>query len=1092
MKKQFLCLAAFALSFHAYAADNDVWMRYPAISPDGSQIAFSFKGDIYTVLAKGGRALQITTNSAHDTRPIWSPDGKQIAFASDRMGSMDLYIVSKDGGIPQRLTTHSGNETPLTFKDNKHILFQANILPSTDDMQFASGQFPQVYEVSTTGGRPVLFSSLPMEDISFSADGKSLLYHDKKGYEDPWRKHHTSSITRDIWLCNLNGERSYQKLSTFNGEDRNPVWASSDTYYYLSEQNGSFNVFKANIKGGTPTPITKHTKHPVRFLSRANNGTLCYGYDGGIYTLKEGSRPQKVSIDVVTDKVDRDLIRQIRNYGATQIALSAEGKEIAFILRGDVYVTSTEYKTTKQITDTPEQERNVDFAPDGRSLVYASERNGLWQVYQASIVDKEEKLFTYATDIKEERLTKSDFASFQPQYSPDGKEVAFLENRTTLRVINLASKKVRTVMDGKFEYSYSDGDQWYQWSPDSRWLLTNYIGIGGWNNKDVALVNASGNGEIHNLTQSGYSDSNAKWVLDGKAMIWRSDRAGYRSHGSWGAHADVYIMFFEQEAYERFLMTKEELALAEEADKAEKEKEKKEKEAEKKNKKDKDKDKGKDKADDKKKEEVKALTFDLDNCRDRIVRLTKHSSQLGDAVLSKKGDKLYYQASFEGGSDLWCQDLKENSTKIVLKGIGYGQMIPDKKGENFYLCSHGGIKKVTAQNGSNKSIPFEATFNYKPYEERQYIFDHAWQQVKDKFYVENIHGIDWEGYRDAYRRFLPSINNNYDFQELLSELLGELNGSHTGARYYGGGSALPTANLGVFFDDRHRGNGLRIKEILPKSPFAIKKCDVTPGCIIEAIDGTLIEEGMDYFPLLEGKVGKNVLLRIYDPINRKLFNVTIKAISSGQQNALLYKRWVDRNRRMVDELSGGRIAYVHVQGMDSPSFRTVFSELLSEKNRQKEAVIVDTRHNGGGWLHDDLVTLLNGKEYQRFVPRGQYIGSDPHNKWLKPSCVLVCEDNYSNAHGFPWVYKELGIGKLIGAPVPGTMTAVWWESQIDPSIVFGIPQVGCKDMRGQYLENSLLTPDIEVYNKPEDSLRGIDTQLETAVKEMLKTVNSKK
>ena len=1084
MKKKLLGVAAFLLSINNYAADDAAWMRYCAISPDGTQIAFSYKGDIYTVSAQGGRAMQITTNPAHDTRPVWSPDSKQLAFASDRLGSMDVYLVDKEGGVPTRLTTHSGNETPLAFKDNGHILFQANILPSTTDMQFASGQFPQVYEVSTQGGRPVMFSSMPMEDISINASGKALLYHDKKGYEDAWRKHHTSSITRDIWMCTLDGQRSYKKLSTFNGEDRNPVWAGTDTYYYLSEEKGSFNIFKASINGGKATQLTHHTKHPVRFLTSSKNGTLCYGFDGGIYTLKEGSQPQKVNIQVVTDKIDKDIIRQIRSNGATSIALSAEGKEVAFILRGDVYVTSTEYKTTRQITNTPEQERNIDFAPDGRSLVYASERNGLWQIYQSSIVNKEEKMFTYATEIKEEKITNSNVTSFQPQYSPNGKEVAFLEDRSTIRVINLATKQARTVMDGKFEYSYSDGDQWYQWSPDSRWILSNYIGIGGWNNKDVALINASGNGEIHNLTQSGYNDSGAKWVLDGKAMIWESDRAGYRSHGSWGAHGDIYIMFFDLEAYERFLMSKEDLALLEEAEKEKKDDKKEPTSKDAKNK--------KAPADDKKKEEVKPLVFDLDNCRDRVVRLTRHSSSLGDAILSKKGDKLYYQASFEKGSDLWCQDLKENSTKLVMKNVGRGLMLVDKKGENFYMSSRGGIQKVTIKDGKSKPVSFEAIFDYKPALERQYIFDHAWQQVKDKFYKEDIHGVDWDGYREAYRRFLPSINNNYDFQELLSEMLGELNGSHTGARYYPNGPTLSTANLGVFYDDTYTGNGLKIKEIMAKSPFTLKKCDVTPGCVIEKIDGQPIEAGKDYFPLLEGKAGKKVLLAIYNPANGKRFNVTVKAISSGEQNNLLYKRWVDRNKEMVKKLSNGRVAYVHVKGMDSESFRTVYSEILSDENRQKEALIVDTRHNGGGWLHDDLATLLSGKEYQRFVPQGQYIGSDPFNKWLKPSCVLMCEDNYSNAHGFPWVYKELGIGKLIGAPVPGTMTAVWWETQIDPSIVFGIPQVGCVDMRGQYAENNQLNPDIEVYNKPEDSLNGIDTQLATAVKEMLKTADAKK
>lgn len=228
-----------------------------------------------------------------------------------------------------------------------------------------------------------------------------------------------------------------------------------------------------------------------------------------------------------------------------------------------------------------------------------------------------------------------------------------------------------------------------------------------------------------------------------------------------------------------------------------------------------------------------------------------------------------------------------------------------------------------------------------------------------------------------------------------------------------------------------------------------------------------------------------IRLSVYNPATQQRFEEQVKPISYGTQSGLLYKRWIEKCRTTVDELSGGKIGYVHVKGMDSQSFREVYSELLG-RCRDKEAVIVDTRHNGGGWLHDDLATLLSGKEYQRFEPRGQYIGHDPYNKWTKPSCVLMCEDNYSNAHGFPFVYKALGIGKLIGTPVPGTMTAVWWETQIDPTIVFGIPQIGVKDMQGNYLENHQLEPDVEVYNTPEAQLKGDDVQLKEAVKEMLK------
>ena len=1072
-------IAGLTLALGVTAQTNPLWMRYSAISPDGQTIAFSYKGDLFTVPAAGGTAHQLTSNAAYDAYPVWSPDGGSIAFASAREGGLDVYIVGKQGGTPLRLTTDSGNETPLCFLDNGTVLFEATNMPSARSILFASRSFPQVYQVSASGGRARLFSELPMQDLSVNAHG-DILYHDIKGYEDPFRKHHTSSITRDVWLKQ---EGKFTKLTDFNGEDRTPRWApDGKSYYYLSEMDGTFNVYRNTI-GGKPVQLTRHITNPVRFLTVANNGTLCYGYNGEIYTLREGEEPHRVNITIAADQTEKDLVRQIRSSGATAISVSPSGKEVAFVMHGDVYVTSVEYKTTKQVTNTPEQERTIDFAPDGRSIVYDSERGGMWQIYQTSIKNKDEKLFTYATDLVEEQLTNTGHTSIQPTYSPDGKSVAFLEDRATLRAVDVKSKVVRTLMDGKFIYSYSDGDVWYEWSPDSRWLLSSYIGQGGWNSQDVALVNASGNGEVHNLTESGYNEGNAKWVLGGKAMIFTSDRAGFRSHGSWGAEDDVYIMFFDLDAYERFKMTKEEKALADEAAKEKKketaDKAKNDKPVKKSNKK-----KKGGAADEK--PAVPALQLDLENCGDRIARLTVNSSRLGDMVLSNGGDTLYYQAAFEGGMDLWKHDLRENKTEIVLKDVGYGPMTADKDGKNLFLCTGSGIKKIDLAKGKPEAVSFEANFNYRPAQEREYIFNHIWQQVQDKFYVENIHGVDWQGYRENYKRFLPYINNNYDFRDMLSEMLGELNGSHTGARYNPEGPTLKTAALGLFMDASYQGDGLRVEEVIKRGPFAVKKTGVTPGCIIEKIDGNEIRANEDYNWMLDGKAGKPIRVTVYNPMIKKRFDVNVKAISKGEQTELLYKRWVDRNRALVDSLSGGQLAYVHVKEMDSESFRTVYRELLSDKNRNRKAAIVDERHNGGGWLHDDLCTLLGGKQYQEFVPHGKVVGADPFNKWTKPSCVLVCEDDYSNGHGFPWVYRELGIGKLIGTPVAGTMTAVWWETLIDRTLVFGIPQVGCRDMRGNYCENTPLLPDVEVYNTPEDYLTGHDRQLERAIQEMLK------
>lgn len=1064
MKKILLALIAPLATASAMAQSDPLWMRFPAISPDGKTVAFSYKGDIWTVPANGGQARQITTNPAYDAYPVWSPDSRQIAFASSREGSMDIYVVGRDGGAPRRVTTDSGDEYPMAWRNDSTIMLKASIMPKATSIMFAD--FSQVYEVSDKGGRMRLFSDIPMEDISVGNDG-ALLYHDNKGYEDPFRKHHQSPICRDIWLYK---DGNYTKLTNFAGEDRTPVWGGDNTYYYLSEEDGTFNVYKRHLGETAKTQLTHYKGNPVRYLTRAADGTLCYAYDGAIYTLKEGSQPVRLNLTTVADDGTDKLQRQVLRSGATEFTVSPSGKEIAFVVHGDVYVTSTDYTTTKRITDTPEQERNVNFSPDGRSLVYASERGGLWQIYQTSIVNKDEKQFTYATQLREEQLVKSSLVDMQPAYSPDGKSVAYIEDRGALKAVDVKTKAVRQLMDAKFQYSYSDGDLWFQWSPDSKWLLSNYIGHGGWNNSDIALVPADGSQKITNLTNSGYNDNNGRWVLGGKAMLFMSDRAGYRSHGSWGAEDDAYIMFFDLDAYERFRMGKEERALYDEAHKKEKADTTKKKKPLIKL--------GKKAKDDKKKDEAKTLKFDLANCRDRVIRLTVNSSHMADAILSPGGDTLYYQAKFEGGYDLWKHDLVENKTEIVMKNVGYG-LEADKDFKNLYVYNNG-IKQIDLAKNSQKGIDFEANFNYRPYEERAYIFNHVWQQVKDKFYDPKLHGVDWEGYKKTYAKFLPYINNNYDFRDMLSEMLGELNGSHTGARYYPEGATLKTAALGLFFDNDYEGDGLKVEEVINRGPFAVRNTGVKKGCIIEAIDGQKIAKGSDYTSLLDGKAGKMTRVSVFDPSRKKRFDVVVRAISRSAQADLLYRRWVDRNREMVDSLSNGTIGYVHVKAMDSESFRTVFSQLLSDSMRQKKAVIVDERHNGGGWLHDDLCTLLSGKQYAKFIAHGKYIGYDPWSKWVKPSCVMICEDDYSNGHGFPAVYKTLGIGKLVGAPVAGTMTAVWWERMMN-GMIFGIPQVGNQAMDGTFFENKELKPDIEVYNTPADYETGNDEQLKAAV-----------
>ena len=1077
-----LALAGASLAAAAATVDNPLWLRNPAVSPDGKTIAFTYKGDIFLVPTGGGMARQLTSSPAYDTTPMWSPDGKKIAFASDREGSLDIYIMDADGGTPVRLTTHSGNESLRTFLDDSHILYSATLQPAAEA---AMGAFQaQTYVVSTTpGSRPALFMSIPTTSISVK--GNELLYQDRKGYEDVLRKHERSSGTADIWLLTLGADDkakdgTFRKLTDFNGQDISPVWNGGENggFYYVSEEDGTLNVYSANLNG-QKKQLTKFTTHPVRSLSASADGrTLAFSRDGKLWRLTPGEEPVEVKVKITADNYVRDIVKSIKKSGATNIAVSPDGSEVAFVLRGNVYVTSTEYPTTKQITSTAGQERVVEFSPDGRTLVYDSERDGKWQLFTAEIKNPDEDSFTYATEIVEKPLYSGEGPAFQPSFSPDGKKVAFLENREELKVIDLATKKVNTALEGKYNYSYSDGDVEFVWSPDSRWFLTSYIGKGGWNNTDIALVAADGS-SVTDLTNSGYNDSNPRWAMDGKAMTWESDRAGYRSHGSWGAESDVYIMFFDGEAYDKFLMSEEEAKLAAKAkEKKEKDEGDSKEKKDKKSKKDKKKGKKADKDDEEK--SVEPLMFDLENAKYRVERITDHSSLLGDHYLDPKGENLYYGS----GGDLYVKKIRDDETKVLSKGNGRGGFAPTKDGDALVIISRGGITKVALPGGDAEKVEFEAPLAYNAAAEREYIYDHMLSQVKAKFYDENLHGVDWDMYGEEYRKFLPHINNNYDYAELLSEILGELNASHTGGRYYSAGASMKTANLGAFFDETWEGDGLKVAEVIKMGPLATKEADIKPGEIILAIDGEKIAGGKDYYPMLEGKAGKKVRLTVASADGKER-TVYVKPVSSASD--LLYRRWVEHNRAVVDSVSGGKIGYVHVEGMDSPSFRQTYEEMLG-LHRNCDAIIVDTRFNGGGWLHNDLAVLLAGKEYARFTPRGRYIGSEPFSQWHKPSVMLVNEGNYSDGYGAAYAYQTLGLGDIVGAPIPGTMTAVWWETQVDPTLIFGIPQTTNSTLDGTPLENRQLNPEVIIYNAPGEMLNGLDSQLIGAAKHLLKKI----
>ena len=1081
-------MAGSSVQASASQAITPLWLRDVMVSPDGQQVLFCYKGDIYKVSTKGGTAVQLTTHDSYECSPVWSADGKQIAFASDRHGNLDIFTMSADGGSATRLTYNSVAEVPQAFSpDGKWVLFGAAIQDPAASVMFPDNTLPELYKVPAKGGRTLQVLGTPAEMLSFAADGKSFYYQDRKGYEDEWRKHHTSSITRDVWFYDAKSGQ-HTNITAHAGEDRNPV-ASADgkTLYFLSERNGgSMNVYALNTganNGQQLVAVTTFKTHPVRFLSAARNGLLCYTYNGEIYTQKNGSQPQKLSITLTRD--DEPVISDLTfTSGARQAVVSRDGKQVAFVARGEVFVTSTEYATTRRISQTAGAEADVDFAPDGRTIVYASELNGNWQLYTASIVRKEDLNFANATLIKEESVFpelpalqlngKLDFSQVErqyPKYSPDGTKLAFIEDRIKLKVVDLKTKKVTQVTDGS-KWFRQDGGFDYEWSPDGKWFVLSYIANKRDPYTDQGIVSAEG-GEIHPITQSGYMSGRPRWVMDGKAIMFESERYGMRSHASWGSQEDVFLAFLTQDAYDRYRLSPEDYALLKELEKA-----KPEKKADADKKTDK---KSKNKKDDKKADadSVKTLKIEFEGIEDRIVRLTPNSSRLGDAIVSKDGESLYYFAAFEGAPDLWKMDLRKHETKLLSKG-GSGVLQMDKDGNLYSLGSS--MKKIE-KGDKMTTIAYDAQMKLDLAAEREYLLRHVAKQINKKIFRTDYNGCDWDLMVKNYARFLPHIANNYDFAELLSELLGELNVSHTGGRFRPAANGDATAQLGLLYDLTEATDGLKITAILEGGPFSKASSKVKVGDVVTAINGQPLTKDTDLAQLLNLCRGKKTLVSLKGSAGT--WDEVVLPISQSAQSALLYKRWIKSRAAEVERLSNGRLGYVHIEGMDDASFRDVYSDILGKYNL-KEGIVIDTRHNGGGRLHEDIEILFSGHKYFTQVIRGREVCDMPSRRYNHPSIMLQAEGNYSNAHGTPWVYSHQKIGKLVGAPVPGTMSSVNWETMQDPTLIFGVPVIGYQLPDGTYLENTQLEPDVPVLNKPETVVKGVDLQLEAAVRELLK------
>lgn len=1066
----FFCVATVT---SVIAEDRPLWIRRPAVSPDGSMIAFIYQGQLWKVAGQGGEAVPLTSAEFLAGHPVWSPDSQSIAFSANRHGNADVFIMPANGGEIRRLTTHSQADTPYAFTpDGNSVLFGSMRLgdPKVAFGGILAGGSQQLYSVPASGGRERLIIPIPSLDASPGPDGRFLLYTSLNAPENEWRKHAISEATRDIWVFD-NQTKAYRQLTTWRGEDRDAVFsADGKSVFWLSEQSGSFNVWKMPFDGDAkPVQFTTHQTHPVRFLTVTAQDDLVYGYDGEIWRLDHDAKePKRIEVRISQGSLTSGTFFAKFNDQVSEIAANHDGSEIALIARGEVFVVNAGSGRTRRITNTPQHERNVSFRPDGKAVLYASERDGRYDACETTLADAGAASFQSPGALRETRLTNTQTDVTEPAYSPDGTRIAYLEDRTRLVVMDLATKQTVTVMPKGLSYSYTDGDLPFVWSPDGRHLAAT-IGsaITSFN---IALVDASGRQPPVNITRSGFTSAGPQFSADGRVLLFLTTRDGLQTADSKGVEADVYATFLTQSAFDAVAHGEDHIAAPSPPSNADA------------------------KPGDGKAEPV--WQPELEDIAARTIRLTPFSSGVQFYRLTPDGKSLVVaSAGATTGFTGYKLPLgKPGLAPLFSKGMPAGDsMVTDGKGENLFFPGAGGIERVNLITGASATIPFNAEVAYDRQGEMRWLFEHAWRMTQQKFYRNDMAGVDWEHYKKEYAKYLPHLRHGEELAELLSEMAGELNSSHMGSSYTAHElSGDATASLGLYYDHDHTGPGMKIADWLKTGPAGRGDSLLRPGAIILSVNGDAIREDMDIHILLNKAAGQPVRLSIQPAAGGAPQDeiVTPEPFVDGLLKA--HDRWVAQRVELTSQLSKDRIGYIYVGLMDTKNYQS-FRHNLRGRCGDKEALIVDVRFNGGGNLAERLISDLSAKPAGKVYDRdGNVLAEEPDTRWTKPSAIIANSWSYSDGSMFPHYYKDAKIGPFVGDPVPGTGTSVWWVKLLPGErLTYGIPEVGRKSPDGRYFENNEDMPDVLVRRQPQAIIEGRDEQLEAAVATLLKQLDTK-
>jgi C-terminal processing protease CtpA/Prc/Tol biopolymer transport system component len=873
--------------------------------------------------------------------------------------------------------------------------------------------------------------------------------------------------------------KTFQKLPGFETNDVLPQWFGSNTLYFLSSNEGAYNIYRLNIAtngkfSDKPEKLTSFKDESVRSFSVSMDGkTIVFEKDMNLYTLKtSGGSAQKLNIQINADERLDATEQKTFATGANQYAVSPNGKFLAFSIRGEIFLKEADKEKSRSVnvSEHPFRDLEPTWLNDSTLLFSSDRANGNFDIYMFRSVDTTQRNIFKSLKHELVQITKNPTDETSMNVSSDGKKIAYVRGRGTFVVADISA-------DGKLSNEKILNESWASprnivWSPDNKWLAYSLEDL--YFNEEVFILAADNSAKPVNVSMHPRGDGRPFWSADGSKL-------GFISERSVGRSGDVWFAWLKKEDWEKETQDWQERETPAEAAPA--------------------------KPNDKKDKTPKPIKIDFDKIYERVVQVTNFSGDEGDLVISKDGETFFYttNSSNAKGRDLFSikwdgKDLKE----ITKGGANPSGISMDKDGKYLYFAKQGALSRIDVKTSASENLPFVSKMKVDYKAERTQVFEEAWRTIRDGFYDPKFHGNDWVKLHDKYKERCINASTINDFRDMFNLLLGELNSSHTGLTVTDRAETQREATGLLGAEIMPVSGGVKINHIVPETPADKEKSKLNTGDIITAVNGEAIAENANFHELLNGLVNEKVLLTV-KATDGKIREVAIRLTANISNN--LYNEWVENRKKLVEKYSNGRLGYIHIKGMDFPSFEVVEREFAAA-GYGKEGLLIDVRYNGGGSTADYLMTILNYKQHAYTIPRGasndlekdklKFKGYYPTGErlvyaaWTKPSIAICNEGSYSNAEIFSHAFKTLGIGKLVGVPTNGSVISTGGKSLMDGSFV-RLPFRGWfTKATDKNQEFGPAVPDIIVENQPDWIAKGTDDQLKAAVDELLKEINAKK